>query len=378
MHSAEELIEDIRNGKMVVLVDDENRENEGDLVLAADFVTPEAINFMVTEARGLVCLSLTPEQIERLGLPLMIGETKNLSPNKTAFTVSIEASSGVSTGISAADRAHTIRVAAHRSATHEDIIIPGHIFPIRGQEGGVLKRAGHTEGSIDLARLAGLNPAAAICEIMKPDGSMARLPDLKEFAAKHNLKIGTIEDLIAYRMENETLVEKVAEAPFPTRFGGDFKVKVFKNQLDGSENVVIQKGEVQSGEPTLVRVQVENILGDVFHGGSSSQTIENTLKYLSQVDNGILIYLRKEGSSSLIAQQVEKLQSRPSLGKMDPREYGIGAQILRSLGVRQIRLLANSQPKNVALKGFGLEIVDTVPFSQNKKQSFEETETFLM
>lgn len=360
MHSASELIEDIRNGKMVILVDDEDRENEGDIVLAADFVTPETINFMAKEARGLICLSLTPEQIERLGIPLMVGTRHNNSPNKTAFTVSIEASSGVSTGISAADRAHTTRVAANPGAEPGDIIMPGHVFPIRGQKGGVLKRAGHTEGSIDLSKLAGLNPAAVICEIMKEDGTMARLPDLKEFAKKFDLKIGTIEDLIRYRLETETLVREVANEKLPNPFSDEFRVKVFKNTLDGSENIVIQKGKVDRNKPTLVRVQVENVLGDVFRGGSfdSSTRIQTTLAAMAKAESAVFMYLRKEGSNSVIADMVNSFNDEPKPRKMDPREYGIGAQILRTLGVGKINIVAKNKPNNIGLKGFGLQIVE--------------------
>ncbi len=362
MHSASELIEDIRNGKMVILVDDEDRENEGDIVLAADFVTPELINFMAKEARGLICLALNPEQIERLGIPLMVGPRSNNSPNKTAFTVSIEASKGVSTGISAADRAHTIRVAASPNAEPEDVIMPGHVFPIRAQEGGVLKRAGHTEGSVDLAKLAGLNPAAVICEIMKEDGSMARLPDLKVFAEKFDLKIGTIEDLISYRLENEIFVNLVAEAPLENPFSNDFRVKVFKNELDGSENIVIQKGEIHKDEPVLTRVQVENVLGDVFRSGSydSSSRIHGILEMMSAEKSSVFVYLRKEGLSSVISEYVNSFGIGKKDTKMDPREYGVGAQILKALGVGKIRLISKEPPTNIGLKGFGLEIVEVI------------------
>ena len=320
MHSARELIDDIRNGKMVILVDDEDRENEGDIVLAADFVTPELINFMAKEARGLICLALKAEQIEKLGIPLMVGNRTNNSPNKTAFTVSVEASTGVSTGISAADRSHTIRVASSPNAEPSDVIMPGHVFPIRAQNGGVLKRAGHTEGSVDLAKLAGLNPAAVICEIMKEDGSMARLPDLKEFAKKFDLKIGTIEDLIRYRLENETLVKEVANQPLPNPFSDDFRVKVFKNVLDGSENIVIQKGHVVREEPTLVRVQVENVLGDVFRGGSfdSASRIHSILEHMSKEKSGVFVYLRKEGLNSIISDLVNSFAQPAKPHKMDP------------------------------------------------------------
>ena len=380
MNPSSELIKDIRNGKMVILVDDEDRENEGDLVLAADFVTPEAINFMVKEARGLVCLALHSQQIERLGLPLMVRDQNNYSPNKTAFTISIEAAEGVSTGISAADRAHTIRVAASPSAKASDIIAPGHIFPIRAQNGGVLQRAGHTEGSCDLAKLAGLNSAAVICEIMNEDGTMARFPDLLEFAKKFDLKIGTIEDLIRYRLENETLVQEVASNSFPNMYSEDFKVRVFKNTMDGSENLVIQKGEVYSNEPTLVRIQVENILGDLFRGGlvDTGKWLPSVMESMSQAKSAVFIYLRKEGKNSLLSQQVRGLKKHRGRRKMDPREYGIGAQILRSIGVGKMNLMANKQPQNIALAGFGLEIVDVTPIElANRDKSYHnESEVF--
>lgn len=373
MHNPTELIEDIRCGRMVILVDDEDRENEGDLVLGADFVTPQAINFMAKEARGLICLSLDPDHTRRLGLPQMVGENSNFSPNKTAFTVSIEAARGVSTGISAADRAHTIRVASNPAARPEDIIMPGHVFPIRAQEGGVLKRAGHTEASVDLARMAGLNPAAVICEIMKDDGSMARLPDLKVFAEQFNLKIGTIESLIRYRLETETLVEKVSEAAFPHPFSNDFKIKVFRNRLDGSENIVIQKGEIDSEQPTLVRVQVEDVFEDVFHGGGPQKGSRalSTLNHLASVEAGVLIYLRKEGQHSLIANRVNNMSGQSQKKVMDRKEYGIGAQILRSLGVQRVKLLANSPPKVGGVRGFGLEIEEVVSYKNIEIEAFQ-------
>ncbi len=379
MHSARELIEDIRNGRMVILVDDEDRENEGDIVLAADFVTPAMINFMAKEARGLICLALTANQIEKLGIPLMVGNRTNNSPNKTAFTVSIEASKGVSTGISAADRAHTIRVAASPSAEPQDVIMPGHVFPIRAQNGGVLKRAGHTEGSVDLAKLAGLNPAAVICEIMKEDGTMARLADLREFAEKFDLKIGTIEDLISYRLENETFIKEVADEPLPNPFSSDFRVKVFKNVMDGSENIVIQKGQIKKDQPTFVRVQVENVLGDVLRGGNydSQSRIHGILEQLAKQDSGVFVYLRKEGMSSIIADQVNSFGKKPKPRKMDPREYGIGAQILRALGVGKINLVSRMPPKNIGLKGFGLEIVSVTSTGEESVPVTEESERIL-
>ncbi|MCB9072133.1 MAG: 3,4-dihydroxy-2-butanone-4-phosphate synthase [Bdellovibrionaceae bacterium] len=382
LNSIQEIIDDIRNGKMVILIDDEDRENEGDVILAADFVTPAAINFMATEARGLICLALEAQQIDRLGLPLMVGDERNHSPNKTAFTVSIEAAKGVSTGISAADRAHTIRVASNPRASHHDVIMPGHIFPIRAQRGGVIQRAGHTEASVDLARMAGLNPAAVICEVMKPDGSMARLPDLVDFASKHNIKIGTIEDLIRYRLEMETLVEEIAKSNIQNKHGM-FTVRVFKNLLDNSQSVVLQKGEPKPNQPTVVRMHVENILADVFKSEHHQPTIslDAALEFLGKSDCGILVYLRKEGLNSLLPLD---LNNNTSSGdsralKMDPREHGIGAQILRHLGVTKIHLLASgSVSKVVGIKGFGLEIEKVVtPENIEAVASDDQQDAFL-
>ena len=366
-----EIIEDIRNGKMVILVDDEDRENEGDLIIATDYVTTQAINFMITEARGLVCLTITSQQVDRLQLPLMVRDDLNFAPNKTAFMVSIEAAEGISTGISAADRAHTIRVAANPNAKPTDIHMPGHIFPIRAQQGGVLKRAGHTEASVDLARLAGLNPAAVICEVMNPDGSMARVGDLKEFAKKHNLKIGTIVDLIAYRLANETLVEETARFELPSNFGHNLVARVFRSAVDNLEHLVIQKGEISELKETLVRVHVDNFTRDVMatlQRGAS--TVVESLKILNKEEVGAFVLLRGNNRHQGLAQELQMLiglqDVRPTSPLMDERDYGIGAQILRQIGAHKIRLLTNKPEKKVGLKAFGLEIVEIVPIENIK------------
>ena len=368
MNTPQELIEDIRAGKMVILVDDESRENEGDLVIAADHVNALSINFMAKEARGLICLALESEQIDRLGLRLMVDEGRNHSPNQTAFTVSIEAAQGVTTGISAADRAHTIRVAANPLATAKDIITPGHIFPIRAQKGGVLKRAGHTEGSVDLAKLAGLNAAAVICEIMNEDGSMARVSDLQEFAKAHDLKMGTIESLIQYRIDTESFVEEVAQGPLTSEYGEGFQVHVFRNLLDGREHLALVKGDVAAVDTPLVRVHRQNVLGDLFglQGAKSQHKIEAALSAISKEGQGVLLYLRNQDLDNGLVEAVKALGEPPEEAKpsVDQKDYGVGAQILRSLGIHKLRLLTNSPVPRVGIKGYGLEIVSSVPLAE--------------
>lgn len=375
MNTVQELIADIKLGKMVILVDDEDRENEGDLVMAADYITPENVNFMATEARGLICLALSSDHVERLKIPMMVRDEVNLSPNKTAFTVSIEASRGVSTGISAADRAHTIRVASQPHSQPSDIISPGHIFPIRAQPGGVLKRAGHTEASVDLAVLAGLNSAAVICEVMKPDGTMARIDDLRIFAEKHQIKIGAIVDLINYRIQNESFVEEVASAKMPSVYGTGFKVRAFRNTLDHAEHLIIQKGEITPGSEVLVRVHSECMTGDVF--GSQrcdcGPQLHKALRMIEEAGAGVVLYLRQEGRGIGLANKIKAYQVQDEQGldtveanihlgfPSDSRDYGMGAQILRKIGIQKIKLLTNNPAKRVGLKGYGLEIVETVP-----------------
>lgn len=368
-NTPEELIEDIRQGKMIVLIDDEDRENEGDLVLAADHVTADAINFMATEARGLICLALSPEQIDRLQLPLMVRDDMNDSPNKTAFTVSIEAAQGVSTGISTADRALTVKVASNPNASPADVRFPGHIFPIRAQHGGVLKRAGHTEGSVDLARLAACHPAAVICEVMNPDGTMARVPDLKTFAAKHQLKIGTIVDLIEYRLRRENLIEETYQADLPEDLGG-FKARVFKSRVDGLEHLVLQKGEISADEPTLVRVHVDSFNRELTHVLSSGgSTLQQSLERINAEGSGVFLLLRGNNRNTGLINEIKTLTGDLAQPLMDNRDYGIGAQILRSMGVHQIRLITNKIDRRVGLKAFDLEIVDTVPLKEDLNET---------
>ncbi len=376
-----EIIEELRAGRMIILVDDEDRENEGDLVIAAEKVTPEAIAFMAFHGGGLICLALTPERIQQLQLPPMTAE--NTSPFNTAFHESIEAARGISTGISAYDRAHTIRVAIDPSSGPRDLVRPGHIFPLRAREGGVLVRAGQTEGSVDLARLAGLNPSAVICEVMNPDGTMARVPQLIEFAKKHNLKICSIESLIQYRRHNEKLVKRAAETDLPTEHGV-FHLVVYETQIDDYHHLALVRGEVAGKDDVLVRVHSECLTGDVFHSQRCDCGVQlhEALRLIAEEDRGVLVYMRQEGRGiglvnkirayQLQDQGMDTVEANVHLGfDPDPREYGVGAQILADLGVRRIRLITNNPVKRAGLEGYGLEITGRVPLVVGRNSNNE-------
>ena len=367
-----EAVKEIRQGKMIILVDDEDRENEGDLCCAAEKVTPEIIAFMARYGRGLICLSMMPEDIDRLGLHPMTQQ--NTSPFQTAFYVSFEARKGVTTGISAHDRSQTILTAVDQCTTPDDIVQPGHVFPLRARHGGVLVRAGQTEGSVDLARLAGLKPAGVICEIMKDDGTMARMPDLKKFAKKHDIKIVTVADLIAYRLGHDTLVGREATTCIPTPDTGEWTAIGYSNKVDDQEHLALVKGEWDEDDPVLVRVHSECLTGDVFHSlrCDCGDQLFNAMKMIDKEGKGVVIYMHQEGRGIGLINKLkayvlqdegrDTVEANIELGfKPDLRDYGLGAQIIKDLGIKKLRLLTNNPKKIIGLEGYGLEVVERVP-----------------
>lgn len=371
--SIDDAVEDIRNGKLVIVVDDEDRENEGDFVGASELVTPSLINFMATHGRGLICASVTEDRAAELELEMMVSKPANSSLYDTPFTVSVDYRKGTTTGISAADRAKTIRALVDATARPDDFARPGHIFPLRAQKGGVLRRAGHTEASVDLARLAGLKPAGVLVEIMNEDGTMARVPQLFEIARRFDLRIITIKDLIAYRMRNEKLVRREVEVRMPTRFG-DFDLVAYEEKLTGDVHLALMKGEWSEDEPVLVRVHSQCVTGDIF-GSMRCDCGDQLARAMMQVEKegrGVVLYMKQEGRGiglinklrayKLQEQGMDTVEANEALGfNMDHRDYGIGCQILRDLGIRKLRLMTNNPKKRIGLAGYGLEIVDRVP-----------------
>ncbi|QJU56728.1 3,4-dihydroxy-2-butanone-4-phosphate synthase [Sphingomonas sp. AP4-R1] len=356
LSSPEEIIDEARNGRMYILVDDEDRENEGDLIIPAQMATPDAINFMATHGRGLICLAMAKERVDQLGLPLM--SRNNGTRHETAFTTSIEARHGVTTGISAGDRARTIAVAIDAGKGPDEIVTPGHVFPLVARPGGVLVRAGHTEAAVDVSRLAGLNPSGVICEVMKDDGTMARLDDLVAFAQRHALKIGTIRDLIAYRRRYDHLVEKIEEAPFTSDYGGDWKLLTYRDKTDGTHHMVMQKGRVVEGKPTLARVHAISLLDDMLgRQGPRKRMLQRAMAEIGREGAGVIVLLVSKAPVQA-APQAEGGED------MDLRSYGIGAQILADLGVHEIELLSNAHRHIVAIEGYGINVVGERPIPE--------------
>ncbi|MBM4346667.1 MAG: bifunctional 3,4-dihydroxy-2-butanone-4-phosphate synthase/GTP cyclohydrolase II [Deltaproteobacteria bacterium] len=375
----EEALKDIREGRMVILVDDEDRENEGDLTMAAEKVTPEAINFMAKYGRGLICLTLNEARLNELRLPMMVSD--NTSRFQTAFTVSIDARKGVTTGISAADRATTILTAIDDKATTDDLVSPGHIFPLRARDGGVLVRTGQTEGSVDLSRLAGLRPYGVICEIMNEDGTMSRMPDLQIFAKKHDLKIVTIADLIKYRLHKESLVRRIAEAKIPTKYGGMFTAIAYENDVDPFHHLALVKGDIQPDDEVLVRVHSQCLTGDVF-GSRRCDWEEQLHKAMAMVEKegkGVIVYMRQEGRGIGLVNKLrayclqdlgkDTVEANEALGfQADMRDYGIGAQILADLGLHKIKLMTNNPRKIKGLEGYGIKVIERIPIESKPRQ----------